>query len=120
MEPTAEMLRAFALSLPGTTEEFPWEERVIKVSKKIFLFCGSIITPPPGVFLGVKLPECGEDVLSLPYARSMGYNLGKTGWVQFHFPPGEVPPLPILRDWVLESYRTVAPKRFIAELEQSK
>ena len=33
-------LRAFALSLPGAGEHFPWGERVVKVNGKIFVFLG--------------------------------------------------------------------------------
>ena len=32
--------RAFALSLPGATEDFPWGESVAKVNRKVFVFLG--------------------------------------------------------------------------------
>ena len=31
IQTAAEMLRTFALGLPGAKEEFPWGERVVKV-----------------------------------------------------------------------------------------
>ena len=34
-------LTAFALSLPGTREDFPWNERVVKVRDKVFAFLGA-------------------------------------------------------------------------------
>ena len=40
LDQLADTLRAHALSLPGTTEEFPWGERVVKVRGKVFVFLG--------------------------------------------------------------------------------
>jgi predicted DNA-binding protein (MmcQ/YjbR family) len=116
VQQTAETLRKFALGLPGTTEEFPWGELVIKVNKKIFVFFGLIDDPKPGLFLGVKLPQSADDVLNLPFARPTGYGLGNHGWVQFRFPPYETPPANLLQRWIMESYRAVAPKKLIAQL----
>jgi predicted DNA-binding protein (MmcQ/YjbR family) len=116
-EQAAESLRQFALSLPGSIEEFPWGERVIKVNKKIFVFLGYADNPGPELYMSVKLPHSNEQALSMPHAKPTGYNLGKAGWVQFHFPPDEIPPLEMLHDWILESYRTIAPKKLAAQLD---
>ena len=64
--------------------------------------------------LSVKLPESSEEALDLPFTKPTGYGLGKAGWVTV-----PVPGLPAatLRDWVEESYRVVAPKRLVAELD---
>ena len=35
-----QLLREFALTLPGAWEDFPWGDTVIKVRKKIFVFLG--------------------------------------------------------------------------------
>ena len=113
----AKVLRDFALGLPGTTEEFPWGERVIKVNKKIFVFFGLLDDPKPGLFVGVKLPQSADDALNLPFARPTGYNLGKHGWVQFRFPPDQAPPIDMIERWILESYRAIAPKKLIAQLD---
>ena len=43
-----DMLRIFALGLPGAYEEFPWGESVVKVNKKVFVFLGMA----PAVTLG--------------------------------------------------------------------
>jgi len=34
------------------------------------------------------------------------------------FLPGEQPPIDVLRGWIVESYRAIAPKRLAAQLEQ--
>ncbi len=67
----------------------------------------------------VKLPESGPDALDLPFAKPTGYGLGKSGWVSATFEPKDRPPAEILKEWILESYRAVAPKKLVAELEIS-
>ena len=49
-------------------------------------------------------------------AEPTGYGLGRAGWVTV---PLRAPGVSIgvLRDWVEESYRIVAPKRLVAELD---
>jgi predicted DNA-binding protein (MmcQ/YjbR family) len=107
------------MSLPGAVEDFPWGERVAKVGGKVFVFLG--IDPIAGgpMGLSVKLPNSAEEALDLPFTKPTGYGLGKSGWVSATFEPGEEPPLEILKAWVLESYRAVAPKRFLAAVEAS-
>jgi predicted DNA-binding protein (MmcQ/YjbR family) len=107
------ILRGFALSYPSAYEDFPWGERVIKVAKKIFLFLG---VASDGLHISVKLPQSAGLALSLPFASPTGYNLGRSGWVTARFGAREKPPLGVLRQWIDESYRAVAPKRLAAGL----
>lgn len=110
-------LREFALSLPGAVEEFPWDEPVVKVNKKIFVFLGS----SPGerrVGFGVKLPRSVDEALSFPDCDRMGYGLGKHDWVVVHFAPAECP-VDLCLDWIEESYRAVASKTLLRQLDQS-
>ena len=116
----ADTLRTFALSLPAAQEEFPWGERVIKVNKKIFVFFGLIEELDTRLQIGVKLPQTGVYALQLPFVQPSGYNLGKSGWVTARFTPAAHPPLDMLIEWIEESYRAVAPKRLIAQLEQAR
>jgi predicted DNA-binding protein (MmcQ/YjbR family) len=110
-------LREFALRLPGAYEDFPWGESVAKVSKKVFVFLGVEDSEqyPPG--FTVKLRESNGHALSLDGAEPAGYGLGRAGWVSISL-TGELPPLEVLLDWVEESYRIVAPKRRVAELDE--
>ena len=101
-------LRAFALSFPETREEFPWGERVVKVRKKVFVFMG---ISDGGLGLSVKLPRTGRMALLLPFAQPTGYGLGKSGWVSARFARSEAPPVALLREWIEESYRAVAPTK---------
>jgi hypothetical protein len=51
-----------------------------------------------------------------PGAEPSGYGLGRAGWVLIPF-RDTTPPIGVLTDWVEESYRIVAPKRLVAELD---
>ena len=106
-------LRIFALGFPETREDFPWGERVIKVGKKVFVFMG---LGDGGLSLSVKLPESHNVALMLPFAEPTGYGLGRSGWVTARFDSQERPPEDMLREWVEESYRAVAPKKLVASL----
>jgi predicted DNA-binding protein (MmcQ/YjbR family) len=109
---TREKLRTFALSLAEASEDQPWGEDVVKVRGKIFVFLGS----PGSRRMTVKLEESHSHALSIDGAEPTGYGLGKSGWVTVPL-RAEGVSLPLLRDWVEESYRIVAPKRLVAELD---
>ena len=113
VQATANALRSYALALPGAYEDFPWGERVIKVNKKVFVFLGR----DEDIGFSVKLPVSADLALSLAFASPTGYGLGKSGWVSISPPPDEIPPLEMLTDWIQESYRAIAPKKLIAELD---
>ncbi|MGA9525536.1 MAG: MmcQ/YjbR family DNA-binding protein [Myxococcaceae bacterium] len=107
-------LRDYGLSFPEVTEEFPWGHRTLKVKKKAFVFMGN---DESGFGLSVKLPESGQAALLLPFAEPTGYGLGKSGWVSAKFPPKAEVPVELLKKWLLESYRAVAPKKLAAQVE---
>ena len=114
---TRESLLAFALEFPGAFEDHPWGEAVAKVNKKIFVFFGAG-EGTPDIGIAVKLDESLEQALATPGASPTGYGLGKAGWVSIMLGKPGQPPLPVLKDWVEESYRRVAPKRLVAELDE--
>ena len=107
------VLRAHALSYPEASEDFPWGERVVKVRGKVFAFLGR---PEEGLSVTVKLPGSATLALDLPFASPTGYGLGKSGWVTARFSPRAKPPVGLLKQWIDESYRAVAPKRLVAQL----
>jgi predicted DNA-binding protein (MmcQ/YjbR family) len=117
--PTADIqdrLRDFALSFPGAWEDFPWGERVVKVGKKIFVFLGHDDATEPSL-MTVKLVESHGHALAIEGAAPTGYRLGRAGWVDVPVRAEGVTP-ELLRDWIEESYRIVAPKRLVAELDR--
>jgi predicted DNA-binding protein (MmcQ/YjbR family) len=112
-----EHAQSYALSFPGAYPEHPWGQTVIKVNKKVFLFVNGAIAPEDGVSLSVKLPASGEDLLQMPFAEPMGYGMGRHGWVTLLIMRDDTLPLELLEAWIAESYRAVAPKRLLAELD---
>ena len=113
-------LRQFALGLPEATEDFPWGERVAKVKGKVFVFLGADPVPGSAMGFSVKLPFSAEEALDLPFTEPTGYGLGKSGWVTARFEPKDAPPVEILEGWILESYRAVAPKKLVTELDSAR
>lgn len=113
-----EKVREFALTLPDAVEEFPWGETVIKVNKKIFVFLGvDDGSYPPGVGVKLKDEAIHAHAMLSPGAEPSGYGLGKAGWVQVPLAEKGAPSAELLCDWVEESYRVIATKKLIAELD---
>lgn len=112
--------QTYALGFPGAHAEHPWGQTVIKVGRKVFLFVNGAIAPEDGVSLSVKLPHSGADVLELPLAEPMGYGMGKHGWVTLLIMRDDRFPLHLLEAWIDESYRAVAPKGLLAELDAAR
>lgn len=102
----------FALTLPEAWEDHPWNEVVVKVCARIFVFLGS-----QGFGrITVKLVESHAHALSIEGAAPSAYGLGKSGWVTVPVEADGVD-LDLLRDLVEESYRIVAPRTLVAELD---
>jgi predicted DNA-binding protein (MmcQ/YjbR family) len=111
----AKALRSFALGLPGAAEEFPWGDRVVKVNKKIFAFLPG--DEASATRLCVKLADAHPFALSLEGAAPAAYGLGRAGWVTIDLDRAAAPP-DLLQEFIEESYRLIAPKRLIAELDE--
>ncbi|MFJ4535058.1 MmcQ/YjbR family DNA-binding protein [Streptomyces tibetensis] len=113
-----EKVRAFALGLPDAVEEFPWGESVAKVNKKVFVFLGVVDgSYPLGVTVKLTDETAHAHALACPGAEPAGYGLGKAGWVYIPLEQQGAPAAEVLCDWVEESYRVIAPKRLIVELD---
>ena len=110
----AVLIRA-AGRFPGSWEDFPWGERVAKVGKKVFAFLGADDAEERSVSL--KLPESCHQALTLDCCEPTGYGLGRAGWVTVHLDRPGCPGADVLVDWLDESFRAVAPKRLITELD---
>jgi predicted DNA-binding protein (MmcQ/YjbR family) len=107
-------LRAQALAYPEVHEDFPWGHRALKVRGKVFLF---LALDEEGLAFSVKLPTSAEAALMLPFTEPTHYGLGKHGWVTATIPHGTEAPLDLFQGWVEESYRAIAPKKLVAELD---
>jgi predicted DNA-binding protein (MmcQ/YjbR family) len=110
-------LRQHALAYPETKAEFPWGHLAVKVKGKVFLF----MHLEDGVLhLSVKLPVSGAAALALPFASPTGYGLGKSGWVSARFGAKDEIPTDLIEGWIDESFRAVAPRRVLAQLEDAE
>jgi predicted DNA-binding protein (MmcQ/YjbR family) len=107
-------LRAWALAYPGVTEEFPWGERAFKVGGKVFLFLGR---NGQAASFSMKLPRSAAEALELGYVEPTHYGLGKHGWVTATVETDREAPLELFQAWLEESFRAVAPKKVIAEMD---
>jgi predicted DNA-binding protein (MmcQ/YjbR family) len=116
-KPKADIARAetalakLASAYPEVTEEHPWGERAFKVRGKTFLFMGA---SAEGLAFSVKLPESGAIALALPFTEPTHYGLGKSGWVTARFTQGNDIPLDLVKEWLEESFRAIAPKKIVA------
>ena len=109
-------LRKLALSYPGAHEEMPWGHHAIKVKGKAFVFLAADQTT---FSLSAKLPSSAGVALRLPFASPTEYGLGRSGWVTARFPRTARLPVEVLGMWIDESYRTLAPKRLAAQLDEA-
>lgn len=107
-----ETLREFALGLPGAWIDYPWGDTVLKVNKKVFVFLGPDGADEPN--MSVKLTDSHGHAMSMPKATPTGYGLGRSGWVSM---PLEYRDPELLCEWIEESYRNVATKRLVDELD---
>jgi predicted DNA-binding protein (MmcQ/YjbR family) len=109
-----ERVLAHALKFPEAHVDHPWGETVVKVNKKVFVFAGTDDSDRVGISL--KLPESRDQALGVQGATPTSYGLGKAGWVSITF-GAKLPPAAVLLDWLDESYRAVAPKRLVRQLD---
>ena len=107
----ADALRKYALAFPEAWEDFPWEHQVVKVRKKIFLFCDNDGSKTLNVT--VKLPESGDDAIEMDQCEMTGYGLGKSGWITARFTTKDKLDVEMLKGWIDESYRAIAPKTLV-------
>jgi predicted DNA-binding protein (MmcQ/YjbR family) len=110
-------IREHSLSYPEVTEDFPWGHPAIKVRGKMF----SVWSIADGeLTLSVKLPQSKDSALMLPFAAPTGYGMGKSGWVTLTLTGKEKLPIGIIKDWIDESYRAIAPKKLSKALSPRK
>lgn len=125
-------VRAFALSLPAAEEDLPWGEPVVKVRRKpgvppwrkggegvygpMFVWLGQRDAEAPAV--AVKLTTSRETAIAVAGARPTTISgLGQWGWVTVALDGARLD-VALVCDWVEESYRNVAPRHCLAELDE--
>jgi predicted DNA-binding protein (MmcQ/YjbR family) len=114
LEKSFQQLRELALAYPESREDHPWGESAIKVKGKTFLFMG---LNEGKLGLSLKLTHRHEFALQYPFVAPTRYGLGKSGWITATFAGKDKPPMDVLSAWVDDSYRAIAPKKLVAQLE---
>jgi predicted DNA-binding protein (MmcQ/YjbR family) len=108
-----ETLRAHGLGFPEATEDLPWGHTALKVRNKTFAWLDET---DGKLSMTTKLPVSRDFALVFDFAEPAGYGLGRSGWISCRFADGETPDLDLLKRWIAESYRAVAPKKLAATL----
>ena len=111
-----EALRKFGLALPEASEDFPWGHTALKVRGKTFVWLDK---SDGRLSLTVKLPVSRDFALMLDFTEPTGYGLGRAGWISSAFGPHEEVDTDLLKRWIEESYRAVAPKKLAAQVPAS-
>ena len=106
-----EALRRYGLGLPEATEDFPWGHSALKVRGKTFVWLDK---SDGALSLTVKLPASRDFASVFDFTEPAGYGLARSGWIACRFAADEAADLDLLRRWIAESYRAVAPKKLAA------
>ncbi len=109
--PISQHLREVALALPETSEGTSCVNRAFKVRKKNFLFVGE---KDDQVRVMVKLAASLDNAQAMVDPR---VDVGKHGWVTLRFAADDALETTLLSSWVFESFRTIAPKAVVKQLE---
>jgi len=108
-------LRARALEFPGVAEGDSCVKRSFKARTKGFLYLGE---KDESYNVMLKVGDSLDDVRRFCAERPDTRSVGETNWVTLDFAGDEAPP-PALNDWIEESFRLLAPKKLVAELEDA-
>ena len=68
-----------------------------------------------GLRFTVKLRESHEEAMAMSWVVPAGYGLARGGWITAVAPDDA--PVEMILGWIEESYRTVAPKRLVALID---
>ena len=105
-----EELRGYGLSFPEASEDHPWGHCALKVRGKTFCW----LDQEERLSATVKLPISRDFAAVFDWTEPTGYGLGRSGWITARFAPEDTPDLDLLKRWMAESYRAVAPKKLAA------
>jgi predicted DNA-binding protein (MmcQ/YjbR family) len=107
-----DQMRAICLALPDTKETLTWGQPHFRVGEKIFAGCGE---EKGRVVIGFKLDmDHADAIIQDPRFWRAPY-VGHKGWVSMD--ANAVADWNEVRPLVLESYRLIAPRRTVAQLD---
>ena len=107
-------IRELALGYPATSEGTSCNKAAFKAGTKSFVFLGET---DDGWNLMVKLSDALSEAELLAEQEPDNYSVGKHGWTTLRFDDGKGPAKKLLKAWIDESFRLLAPKKLVAELD---
>lgn len=111
--PISENIRTIALALPEATEGKSCVNRAFKAGGKNFAFLGE---KDDECGLRLKLSSSIDSVSAKAAAQPDRYQVGSNGWTMLRFPPDDPPASDDLKEWIVESFRLLVPKKISALL----
>ncbi len=109
-------LRKIGLALPNTTETLTWGKPHFRVGEKIFCGCGEDQGRPK---LGLKMEAYESEVMmKLPGIEKAPYSRKGDGWVSID--PNVFDDWDEIQRLIVGSYRLIAPKRIVAQLDAGR
>ncbi len=108
-----DLIRQLALAYPDTVEGASCNNAAFKVRGKAFVFLGE---NPDTYNFRLKLGESLPEAEQLADKQPEVYFPGMHGWTHVVLPQGKSPPIDLLKRWIDESFRLLAPKSLLAEL----
>ena len=111
--PVTLALRDHAMTYPETSEGASCVNRAFKVRKKNFLFVGEKSDGSCKVMM--KLGPSLDEATSLAQDDPR-FEVGGVGWATIRFDASNNPDAALLKRWIDESYRLLAPKTLVASL----
>ena len=113
-DPMHDRLLAITLKLPGAYEDWPWGSIHCKVDGKIFVGWGR--ADDGEMYMGIRTSLDKQAILVASDSRfSIAKYVGKHGGIDMKI--GAKPDWAEVEDFIVESYRLIAPKKRLAELD---
>jgi hypothetical protein len=109
-------LREIALAYPESSETTSCNKAAFKAGKKSFLFVGQ---KEDSYNVMLKLGDSLDEATLLESKRPENFNVGKGGWTTLRFPLTDSPDGDLFDRWIEESYRLLATKTLVRELDES-
>ena len=106
-------IRKLALGYPEAAETDSCVNRAFKARGKSFVFLGM---KDETYSVRLKLKDSLDEAEELATDSPENFDVGMHGWTLVTFPHSKSPPRGLMKRWIDESFRLLAPKSLVAEL----
>ena len=108
-------IRKLALGYPEVEETDSCVHRAFKARGKSFVFLGM---KDETYSVRLKLKDSLDEAESLAAESPENFDVGMHGWTLVTFPHSRSPPRGLMKRWIDESFRLLAPRSLVAELSR--